>query len=70
MSNDEPLLGADDIRRLLSEVGAHLAHRGTMAELYLVGGAVKGFLPGPDPDAALAFESPGVRVQVEEVFGP
>jgi hypothetical protein len=55
-----PLLGAEQIRELLAELGARLAARGIEADLFLVGGAAM----------ALAFARDRVTRDLDAVFEP
>jgi len=59
-SIDGPLIGADEIRRLLIELGRRLAARGIEARLFLVGGAAM----------ALAYSRDRVTRDLDAVFEP
>jgi len=59
-SADDPLIGAEDIRRLLIELGRRLATRGIEARLFLVGGAAM----------ALAYSRDRVTRDLDAVFEP
>jgi predicted nucleotidyltransferase len=57
---DAPLLDAEQIRQLLTDLGARLANRGIEARLFLVGGAAM----------ALAFSRRRVTRDLDAVFEP
>jgi predicted nucleotidyltransferase len=57
---DSPLLDADQIRLLLTDLGARLADRGIEARLFLVGGAAM----------ALAFSRRRITRDLDAVFEP
>jgi predicted nucleotidyltransferase len=57
---DSPLLDAEQIRQLLTDLGARLADRGIEARLFLVGGAAM----------ALAFSRRRVTRDLDAVFEP
>ncbi len=60
MSSDSPLLDGDQIRELLTQLGARLADRGLSARLFLVGGGA----------LALAYNARRATRDLDAVFEP
>ena len=74
MVESSPLLDADALKLLLSELANELEADDSAGQLFLVGGAamaldwlndaVKAFLPGTNPNATTIIDHPALQVQV------